>query len=98
MSSQLVLAVAVVFERLAQPAASLTLAFAIDIADAGARVHQAVAGVPDENADITDSQVQVFVALDAVDGQITDFLMDVEMSGRGDLSSMSNRVLPPLGA
>jgi hypothetical protein len=43
--AQLVFAVSVILERLAQPAPSFAVAFAIDVADAGARVDQATAGV-----------------------------------------------------
>ena len=78
--AQFILAVAVVLERLAQPATTFAVAFAIDVSDASARVNEAVARVFGGNADIADSQVHVFVAFNAVDGQIADFLMDIEMS------------------
>ncbi len=67
MRAHFIFPVPVILERLAQPAASLAVAIAVDVADTRARIDQTIAGPPSGNPDIADSQAQVFVALDTID-------------------------------
>src|SRR5215475_6073171 len=77
--AQFVLPVALILERFSQPSVSFAVAVAVDVTDACAYFDQSIARGLLRNTDVAYTQAQIFIALDAFDGQVTDFLMNVEV-------------------
>ena len=79
-SAQFVFAFAMVSETFAQPSAGLAVAGAVHVADAGAGVDQPVACGTIGDANVSDPQIQILIALDAVlNDEVADLFAHVEI-------------------
>src|ERR1700722_7332527 len=82
--AQLVFAVAAILQRLAQPAAGLTVAVAVDVADARAGLDQSISRVLSSDANVADTQLHILITVDVFDGQVANFFVHVEIRIRGN--------------